>query len=470
MKQVRIANKLSSIHVKLFFGFWLIVIISITATRIISSHLAADRVQRPAHPGDERFLQRMIKITQNMPPASLEAFVANHKKRGRRTLFAKELISNNVVSNSKYPISELTAYIKKNSLSNIVSIEFPFARLTGPVLVNIADKNYQLYVAEKHRHHSFERYLLLLPIWVRLTIVLFISFILCWFLARSFSKPLKQMEKAVVKLGEGDLSSRVEKADNRNDEIGSLAKTFNQMAKKLEVSQSAQQRLLADVSHELRSPMTRLQLALAMLQKPILQQDEQQKYLERCEKEVTRLDEMISDVLSLSRFENTLYQLSLQVESLEQVLKLIVQDAQFIAQEKNICIKVSDVPEALINIDSQVFASAVNNVLINAIKYSDDGKDIQVNCCFNNEEVSIAIIDSGPGVPEDALKNLFEPFYRVSNARDRKTGGTGLGLAIAKQAIIAHNGKIVASNNNENGLKITIKLPIYTEIDNINHT
>tara|TARA_R110002096_G_scaffold280614_1_gene474732 strand:+ start:12 stop:680 length:669 start_codon:yes stop_codon:yes gene_type:complete len=217
---------------------------------------------------------------------------------------------------------------------------------------------------------------------------------------------------------------------------------------------------MADVSHELRSPMTRLQIALGLAQQKGIEQATLHKHLQRCELEVARLDEMIANVLSLSRLENTISQMELMSVDVKQLLMLCIEDAQYIANEKSIVINFHSESTALTQADPTLLSSAFNNILINAVKYSHNNDELNVYLKNTSTDFIIEIVDTGTGVPVDDLPKLFEPFYRVAQARDRATGGTGLGLAIAKQAVIAHNGSISANNNTNNGLTVTIKLPI----------
>ena len=261
-------------------------------------------------------------------------------------------------------------------------------------------------------------------------------------------------------------------SSQRNDEIGQLARSFNEMASQLQQHQSAQQRLLGDVSHELRSPMTRLQMALGLAQQETTTTQAREQYLQRCQIEVDRLDQMVADVLSLSRLENTLQTIQSEKINLCSLLANIISDEQFVADEKSIKICFIPPKDIFFNGDSTLLISAISNILSNAVKYSPENSNINVELAKADHHISLIIDDAGQGVPEQALSQLFNPFYRVNLARDRNTGGTGLGLAIAKQAILAHKGKVTARNkiaknsafNEQNsnsvvGLSVIIELP-----------
>lgn len=447
-----------SIHVKLFLWFWLITIVSIVATRLVSHQLSSDEFVMPTDKADLRKLNFLERQIDHRPPRSLSHFLDKAPKRVGTAVIAENTSTGEVLMPGEKRFEKLGQYIKKKPFDDLKTIRLQFGRITGPKLIEHKGETYKFYVADRSPPPHFGMLVMQMPAWLRFLIPFSISLVLCWMLARSLSKPIFGLQRAATRLGDGELSARVAEDAIGKDEIGELAKSFNTMAAKLEHSLSAQQRLIADVSHELRSPMTRLQLAIGLAQKSATQPEELEKHLVRSELEVTRLDKMISDVLSLSRLENSIYALHLENIDLRSFFKLIIQDAEFVATTKNIEIQCSEIPDIALNIDSQLFNSAINNVLSNAIKYSPKQSRISVNVVKNAGQLTITINDSGLGVAEDKLAQLFEPFYRVADARDRKTGGTGLGLAIAKQAILAHNGEISARNTDQ-GLEVNIVIP-----------
>lgn len=465
----------SSIIFKLFISFWLIAILSITITQLISSQFSDNGVILPAHEDDLMRLHFITRLIENRSPANIDVFFQHLQKRkskGRMkpkpaTIWAKNIKTKTLYSSGKNKHKSLAKYLEKNTFTDVISVQFAYARITGPLNISIANNHYQLYITSKNRNPDFRVFIMQMPAWTRIAIPLLISLIICWLLARSLTKPLLTIKKSATKIGDGDLSMRVEGVDKRKDEFGELAKSFNQMAEKLERNLTAQQRLLGDISHELRSPMTRLQMALGLAQQTPLTTTELTKYLQRCELEVERLNNMIGDTLSLSRLENSIQPLNLDKINIYSLMTLLIEDAQFLANDKSVIIKYSDLGSLQIMADSQLLSGALSNILTNAVKYSPENGQIFVQISTNNSAIStmskqnltIAISDEGSGVPENSISQLFEPFYRVVEARDRQTGGTGLGLAIAKQAILAHQGSILAMNNEKNGLTVIITLP-----------
>jgi len=450
----------SSIAVKVFLSFWLIAICAISATRFISLQFEQEIQLLPAHHSDVRVLNRLSKRISGKSLISVERLITQSKLFRGKEILLKELETSQIHSSEKRFINDVRTYLAKNNFTSLTSIQFPFTRVTGPTTINLSGQKFQLYLASRTRHHHFGSLIMQLPFWARIAIPLLISMVLSWLLARSLVKPLLAMQHTAAKFGDGDLSARVVSAAKRKDELGELAISFNNMAAKLAENFNVHQRLLADVSHELRSPMTRLQIALVLASRAIEQPKELNRHLNRCELEVTRLDQMICDVLSLSRLENSHQILKFEEVNLTTLVQSIIEDEQYTADEKSITINSRLATDCNIPADSHLISSAISNILSNAIKYSPSESTIEAALASNAEYATLTIVDAGIGVPNSALKQLFKPFYRVSQARDRASGGTGLGLAIAQQAITSHKGTISAQNNDSVGLTITITLPL----------
>jgi two-component system sensor histidine kinase CpxA len=206
--------------------------------------------------------------------------------------------------------------------------------------------------------------------------------------------------------------------------------------------------------------MTRLQMALGLAQQESTTKSTREQYLQRCQLEVDRLNQMIEEALVLSRLENTLQTIEKKHLDFTALLQNIIHEEQFIANDKSITITLDPTIAVELPGDPNLLFSAISNVLTNAVKYSPKYSTVNVALSVNEQTVSLIICDNGIGVPPQSLTELFTPFYRVNLARDRNTGGTGLGLAIAKQAIIAHQGNIFAKNNETKGLSVTIQLPL----------
>ena len=325
----------------------------------------------------------------------------------------------------------------------------------GPIKINLPEGQFYLYEIDENHQPPFFIRLKLMPIWLKVIIALLASLTLSFIFSRNLIAPINHLKQAAIKLSDGDLTARAEIDPNRQDELGVLGRDFNSMASQLEQLISAQKRLLADISHELRSPLTRLKMAtgLAQMQTP----EENQTYLLRIEKEANQLDKMIADVLQVSRLEAKSQALSLHQQSLQIIIDHVLNDAQFEAKQTNKQLIINGQLNVDIYCDESLIASALENVLRNAIKYAEQTITLTLSL---SDAIYIEISDDGPGVEPQNLGKLCEPFFRQSDARDRTSGGTGLGLAIAKNAIVAHSGSLTLHNKQPSGLCVRIALPL----------
>ncbi|MDO6445016.1 ATP-binding protein [Colwellia sp. 1_MG-2023] len=457
---IKMKKTLSSIGVKLFLSFWLITLASIVITRLVFTQIEHQSIIIPTVKEDtyklKKYAKRIIKRSHKTPQAILQ----RAPFPPGLSILIKDTQTQEVFHNNKRDAQTTASFLSKNSFSNLTTVQFPFARMTGPEDIQINEKNYQVYLVVKSKHPHFGSLFMQLPFWVRIIIPLLISLSFCWLLAKTLTRPIIAIKHAATEIGKGNYQARVIDGETRNDELGEMAKSFNQMAEKLTTNINAHQRLLADVSHELRSPMTRLQIAIGLIESSAEQGKPVDKHIARCEREIGQLDQMISNVLSLSRMENTFQEANFVMLEVTSILATAIEDAQYLANEKNINIINNTEISCQLLLDETHLLSALNNILINAIKHSEENGEIEVSAKTSSGYLHIAIADSATGVPEEQLPLLFNAFYRVSTARDRETGGTGLGLAIAKQAVAIHQGTISAENNHSGGLTITIELPI----------
>lgn len=279
----------------------------------------------------------------------------------------------------------------------------------------------------------------------------------CYALAQYFTSPIGKLRRATRKFADGDLQTRVA-ADigNRRDEVAKLAEDFDEMAERIESLVTAEKRLTQDISHELRSPLARLNVALELARAKA--NPETQSLINRIETESFRLNEMISRLLVLSKLETGSENFEKHEVNLTKIFELTIADADFEAKANNKSVKVLRKDAVKIFGSETLLRSAIENVLRNAIRYTNDETSVEVSLEKQNKKAVISIRDYGAGVPEVELEKLFRPFYRVNTARDRKSGGIGLGLAIAERAVRAHDGTIEAENL-ENGLLVKISLP-----------
>ena len=293
---------------------------------------------------------------------------------------------------------------------------------------------------------------------LRLLLILVIGTLLCYGLARYLTAPIRKLRAAAKELAAGNLSVRVGDAvGTRRDELGQLAQDFDRMAERLEEMVRSQTRLLRDVSHELRSPLARLNVALDLARrKPAGAGGEM---LDRIGVEADRLNALIGQLLDLSRLEAGGAG-GRQEIAFDDLVERIAADAGFEAQAKGVQVDFESTGPVTMHGSPSLIESAVENVVRNAVAHAPAGSAVHVSLRREGDETVVTVRDHGPGVPEELLERLFDPFFRVDPARERASGGTGLGLTITRRAVEAHDGTVRASNAPDSGLLVEIRLPL----------
>ena len=296
------------------------------------------------------------------------------------------------------------------------------------------------------------------PILKRLALAIIISGLICALLARYLTRPITRLRAAAQLIAAGDLKARAGKGSTQLDEVGQLVKDFDYMAERLELLIGAQQRLISDVSHELRSPLTRLKLALDLAHGE--GHNDLSPTLDRIEREAERLSGLVGMLLTLSRLEAGESMPQTSMVQLPDLLAEIAADVEIEALSRGCSISLERMQECAVEGNQELLRSAFENVVRNAIRYTEPGTSVRISTKCEGSDVRIVVQDHGPGVPDSELDNLFKPFYRVDTSRERRTGGVGLGLAIAERSIKLHNGKIRAGNVKGGGFQIEISLPL----------
>jgi len=292
----------------------------------------------------------------------------------------------------------------------------------------------------------------------RLLLMLIVVGGVCYLLARQLTSPVSRLRTAARRLTGGDLSARVGgTVSRRPDEIGDLARDFDSMAERLELLIGSQQQLLRDISHELRSPLTRLSVALELARQRA--GDGAGEQLDRIERESERLNELIGQLLAVSRLETSPETLERTPIDMAALLESVAADAAFEAEARNCRVLLKGDAEGRLAGSADMLRSAVENVVRNAVQHTAAGSAVEVTMARMDNELVIRVRDYGPGVQEHRLDDLFRPFFRTAEARERLTGGSGLGLAISAGAVRAHGGTIRAENADGGGLLVEIRLP-----------
>jgi signal transduction histidine kinase len=325
------------------------------------------------------------------------------------------------------------------------------------------DGSRYVFIAEPPRRSASPFHPLLHIFGVALTGGLF-----CYWLARYLTSPVTKLRAATRELAKGNLSTRVGPTlGNRRDELVSLAADFDVMAEKIQSLVDSQRRLLGDISHELRSPLARLNVALELARQR--SGAEAASALERIQREAEILNEMIGQLLALTRLESGADEIVKTEFDLAALVREVAGDADFEARSRDRSVKFEVHESCRVRGNEQLLRRAVENVVRNAVQYTAVGTEVEVKleCDAETAEVpgdqsvaTISVRDHGAGVPESALAKIFRPFYRVDDARDREAGGVGLGLAIAERAVRLHGGSVAATNAPDGGLIVSLRLPI----------
>jgi two-component system OmpR family sensor kinase len=351
--------------------------------------------------------------------------------------------SGNLISRS--PVQLVEASDGHQYLLFVPALKYQDASVLPPV-----DKQPGMlgYSPRQKNRHLFP----LMPLLAGVLASLIFAALLAWY----FSKPIKKLREAFDSAANGNLDVRVSDAmGERRDELADLGQAFDLMASRLGTLMLSQTRLLHQVSHELRSPLARLQIAVGLARQ---QPEKSEVSLIRIERESERMDKLVGELLELSRLESGVMNIDKEVIDINELLLTIAEDARFEGMAKRIMIEY--VPTATVSVFGQqeLLHRAIDNVVRNALKYSPEQSIIHINEVMTGSQVVIRVMDSGPGVVDAELDTIFQAFFRGSNTHH--ADGHGVGLAIAKQIIEAHGGSIKAYNRGEGGLAVEIHLPV----------
>ena len=468
-------NVMRSLFLKIFLWFWATdVLIAIAAALIISIS-----IQNQPDILNSRWRQNMGDALALYGDSAVEAYEHNGTAGANDFLGRLERMHMPVHAVLRDDQGRLLAGNSRLAATEIVSTaersEQPEFRVeerqaVGAKVVTSSSGRKYLFVAQIPRRPPppiipFPRGLFG---WERWIVSIIISGLICYALTRYLTRPILRLREAARRLSSGDLSTRVEpRLTRRHDEFGELVRDFNTMADRIESLVAAQRQLLSDISHELRSPLARMNLALELARQR--SGPESAGILDRMEREADRLNDLIGNLLTIARLDSKAGAPDASEVDFVDLVHEVAADAQFEARSRNCDVKVVTTDTCTVRGNADLLRSAVENVVRNAVRYTQEGTSVEISlrCSPNGSPVArravLRVRDHGPGVPDAELLNVFRPFYRVEAARERKSGssgGVGLGLAITKRALDLYNGSVVARNAEGGGLEIEIALPV----------
>jgi two-component system sensor histidine kinase CpxA len=295
---------------------------------------------------------------------------------------------------------------------------------------------------------------------LRWGVAFLVSGFICYLLTRYLTEPILRLREASRQLAAGHLSTRAAAGkQNRHDELGELVRDFNSMGDRIEGLITGQRQLISDVSHELRSPLARLTVALDLAR----EHKGNDPAFDQMEKDFERLSDMTARLLTVARLDASPAPEEMRTFNFGELVADIVADAEFESHDRNCQVQFSNDDQIDVQGNGDLLRSAIENTIRNAIRYTAPSTAVDVHLQTRSfAEPTSAILtvrDHGPGVPESELENIFRPFYRIADARDRQSGGVGLGLAIVNRIAHLHGGRVSAKNAADGGLQVEFEIP-----------
>jgi signal transduction histidine kinase len=445
---------------KIFIIFWIAQsLIFVISTAFILAH----RFPRPnflLDPAFSNLSANALEGSNRFDSGGCNAFNAYAQQRHEELSIAA--VSGTILCGPAPPLTvvrqESRSTIEARKIGNVTVWSAPVVSANGKSYLFIATVPVHL---EQHPWYE-DLYHFASP---QLPVAIAVGGLTTFVLVLVFTRPVVRLRQAALQLAQGNLSTRVREAPPRSrifkeDEFDALVRSFNHMAERLESLVNAQKLLLRDVSHELRSPMARLSVALELSREDA--DPTMSTHLDRIERETERLNQLIGQLLSLSSMEAVESLDKFERVSLKLLLEDLTPDARYEAQQREASVNLRAECECVVKGRRELLYRAIENVVRNAVRYTEAGTQVEIRL-RRNDQLQMAVVevsDRGPGIPESELVSVFRPFYRVDTARSSQTGGFGVGLAIAERAVKLHNGHISASTREGGGTTIQISLPV----------
>jgi signal transduction histidine kinase len=450
---------MKSLFLKIFLSYWLAFALFLVMTILATLALRPAREAFGVEALQEKFLDEAVQAYQTGGPEAVRGYLRGVHETQHVHLFLFDQQGKELSGRTPPDWIEKVRRGKIHTADSIWGRLAPMQFLR-PSMTAADGRVYSLVIElppERTRFgpHGVPR--------LGILIAVICSGLVCYVLTRYLTSPIVRLRAATQRLAAGDLTARTGFTPSRgHDEMSELVRDFDTMAERLENLVNAQGRLLKDISHELRSPLARLNVALELARQRA--GPEAGSALERIDLEANRLNELIGRLLTIVRLEGGGEAMRKVPVRVEELVREISADAAFEAQSRHCSVECSIVDDCRVIGDPALLNSAIENVVRNAVRYTPENTTVEVRleCAQGTDgrEAVLRVTDAGPGVPEEALDKLFQPFYRIDDARGRGTGGVGLGLSITERAVKLHGGTVRAANRPQGGLMVEIRLPM----------
>jgi len=459
---------MKSLFLRIFLSYWLAQALFMVLAIMIATALRPSREVSNLQSEEATFLSESVQTYKTGGETALWKYLRNLRETHHARFFIADETGRDLLGRTP------DAWVRRAQLGEMRTAESFWGRLGPPEFLRSSmttpdGHRYTLVIELPGAGPSGRFGPHALPIFIGILS----SGLVCYLLARYLTSPIVRLRAATQKLAEGDLAARAGVPQSRrHDEMAELMRDFDRMAERLERLVNAQRRLLTDISHELRSPLARLNVALELARRK--SGPDAGSALDRIDREANRLNELIQKLLTIARLDGGDEFIQKSPLHLEHLISEIAKDAAFEAQDRRCEVEVDAVDDCVVTGNARLLQSAIENVVRNAVRYTEPGTNVQVRLeqglGAKGPEAVVRVTDSGPGVPEEALDKLFRPFYRIDDARGRQTGGVGLGLAITERAVALHGGAIRAVNRPQGGLMVEIRLPLAPQASPENST
>lgn len=446
----------NSIAVKLFFPIWTILLLSMVGTALlfgqIPNPISLSLIDRLLI---DVYSDTIIEVYDTLPEKDLKNWFLEIQKKNKTKFYLIEsqgkIIGPTPVPQTIFSIKQkmLKGHQKNNPFKKDSYIISKLKKGANDKTYRLAIKENELPIATKIKIIGHFKY--------RVMFAFILSICISYLVSIVVSKRLLKIKPLIQSISKGNFSNDFkEEKKHKSDEIDELTEQLKEMAKKIEDLIHSKNRLLIDISHELRSPLGRQQAALEIAK--VLYKDQNNEIIDKIELENNKLQGLINEILDFSQEVYSKKSLSIERFSLSHLIANIIEDTKY--EFKDVVFHYSNDDDLFMEGEPRLIFRAIENIIRNAIKYGNKKNTVvDVSITETNECYAIQIGDNGPGIAEDNIEFIFSPFYREANAENSKKSGYGLGLSIARNAIERHKGTMSAKNKKDSGLLVSIKLP-----------